>query len=50
MTELHVIPIDDLREHEEAESCWCSPRLMNGVLVHNSMDDRESHEHGRKLQ
>lgn len=44
---VHVIPIDDLREHDENNdgTCWCKPRIEqeeNGrVIVHNSMDGRE---------
>lgn len=41
---LHVVPINDLREHEPSD-CWCHPRVEqeNGVdiAVHNSMDRRE---------
>lgn len=47
----HVVPVGDLREHETTMNCWCKPRrLWNGIVVHNSMDERESYENGRKLQ
>jgi hypothetical protein len=42
----HVVPIDDLREHEPAY-CWCSPTLDDGVMVHHAMDKREEYERGR---
>lgn len=46
-----VYPLDDLRDHEpDSKECWCRPREMDGVLVHNSMDERESYERGRKVQ
>ncbi len=42
----HVIPIDDLREHEGVE-CWCHPTEDEGVYVHHAMDLREQFENGR---
>jgi hypothetical protein len=44
----HVIPIDDLRPHEEAVTCWCHPTDDEGVTVHHSLDQRESYEQGRQ--
>jgi hypothetical protein len=44
---VHVLPIDDLREHEENNdgACWCNPRIEqeeNGrVIIHNPLDGRE---------
>lgn len=44
---IHVVPINDLREHADSVSCWCKPTEMfdaatDGVIVvHNSMDRRE---------
>lgn len=53
MTEsVHVVPNDDLREHDSLPSCWCGPRevLEEGmevpVYVHNSADGREFIEQG----
>lgn len=49
---VHVMPEDDLREHDISESCWCAPRPdveEEFVMVHNSMDRREEYEQGRKL-
>jgi hypothetical protein len=49
---LHVVPIDDLREHSSDSDvpCWCRPEDDDGVIVHNSMDGREKFETGeRKL-
>ena len=43
----HVIPINDLREHEPCAECWCEPTLENDcpeVLVHHSADHREDNE------
>jgi hypothetical protein len=45
----HVIPIGDLKEHEEAMSCHCDPKieiLANGnvMFTHNAYDKREAKE------
>jgi hypothetical protein len=42
----HILPINDLEEHEELSTCKCSPEmkvLENGymMIVHNSFDKRE---------
>lgn len=47
--ERHVIPLDDLRPHEEAPTCWCGPADDDGVTVHHSIDGREFYERGRLL-
>lgn len=44
----HVVPINDLREHQESIECWCRPIIDGDVVVHNSMDRREEYENGRK--
>lgn len=51
---IHVVPTNDLREHELNGSCWCKPtRDEEGtetIWIHNSMDGREAFERGeRKL-
>lgn len=49
---LHVIPVDDLREHETAPTCWCTPTEEEetpGLWVHHSMDQREAYETGERL-
>jgi hypothetical protein len=38
---MEVTPIDDSREHEAGEGCWCTPTVQSGVIVHNSLDGRE---------
>lgn len=48
--EIHVLPVNDLRDHEETADCWCRPRREDdayGVIIHNSMDRREEYENGR---
>ena len=48
--EQHVIPVDDLREHEETPDCWCRPVEgdTDELWVHNSADGREEYEEGRR--
>ena len=49
--DIHVIPLNDLREHEETEHCWCKPLRDDEeqrVVIHNALDGREWYENGRK--
>lgn len=49
---IHVMPINDLREHEDSDRCWCRPVRDDdepSVIIHNAMDQRETYENGRKL-
>lgn len=47
MPVVHVLPIDDTRDHVESSSCWCRPFVSREqeteevVVVHNSADGRE---------
>ena len=49
---IHVVPINDLREHEASVDCWCKPTEDDegwpDIWVHHSMDEREEYENGRK--
>ena len=45
--DIHVTPVDDLREHELQPLCWCNPRRdreSQDVVIHNAMDQRERWE------
>jgi hypothetical protein len=47
---VHVVPLDDLREHECSSACWCQPIEYDeepGIWVHNALDGRENYEEGR---
>lgn len=54
MSDIHVLPRNDLREHEETRVCWCHPYNYSEpddergvVVVHHSADGRELvEEHG----
>ena len=43
-TMISVIPLNDDREHESGETCWCNPMVEDGMVIHNSSDCRESVE------
>lgn len=38
---VHVVPVNDSREHVLPGKCWCGTRLDDGVTIHNSADGRE---------
>lgn len=53
-SDIHVLPENDLRVHQETRECWCRPRCTFSdvgfvgvdddaavVVVHNSADGRE---------
>jgi hypothetical protein len=46
---VHVVPLNDLRDHELSHACWCCPDDAEGdgtLWVHNSLDQREKYETG----
>jgi hypothetical protein len=46
----HIVPTDDLYEHELMPSCWCAPKIDPGdfLAIHNSADNREAFERGER--
>jgi len=42
---IHILPVNDYIEHEEATTCICEPDIIieNGemIVVHNALDERE---------
>ena len=42
---IHILPINDEKEHVEETTCWCSPHLITDepelIVVHHSADCRE---------
>jgi hypothetical protein len=46
----HVVPLNDLREHEEDATCWCDPRVDEelNLVTHQSADNREAFETGER--
>lgn len=43
-----VKPIADLRPHDDGMGCWCTPSEADGVIIHNSLDQRELYERGER--
>jgi hypothetical protein len=46
---IHVIPLNDWREHEASRACWCAPSPDEDepdILLHHAMDQRERYESG----
>lgn len=43
--DIHVTPLNDLRDHTGSRECWCHPVIYDEadmpIVVHNSMDRRE---------
>ena len=48
----HVMPVDDIHDHDTAPDCWCNPDACEEVpciegtaqlFLHNSADRREDH-------
>lgn len=47
--DIHVIPLNDYRDHICDRECWCNPIMDdedNNLFIHNSMDHRELYEEG----
>lgn len=42
----HVIPAEDVREHEPLAKCWCAPTEDDGVLVHHATDEGDGLKRG----
>lgn len=43
----HVVPLNDYKEHKPND-CWCHPVVEDEVTTHNSLDQREDYETGKK--
>lgn len=48
--EVHVYPINDLREHKLEEPCWCEPTYDpdGEIVIHHAADEREKFETGER--
>lgn len=49
---LHVVPLDDFREHAVSRDCWCCPTEDEEdpfLIIHHSMDGRERYSRGELL-
>lgn len=46
---MHVVPRNDIREHEPHDKCWCNPTTNDiGVIIHAATDEREKFERGER--
>ena len=49
----HVLPVDDIEEHEQSTTCKCEPKVIheNGdiIIVHNSFDGSEGIEWANEI-
>lgn len=46
---IHVVPLNDLRDHEVSTACWCHPTPDEDepqVILHHALDQREKYETG----
>lgn len=45
---VHVVPVDDLKEHDIEPTCWCRPLVQHEqhrtLYIHNALDRREMYE------
>lgn len=44
-SDYHIMPINDLKEHDHSFYCWCSPEIQGSLapytVVHHALDNRE---------
>lgn len=52
MDSTHLIPMDDIDDHELHIECKCSPEIgegrQEGLIIHHSFDGREPFETGER--
>lgn len=51
MSDIHVVPVNDIIEHLELRQCWCRPLVTeheygSAVVTHHAADAREYFEEG----
>jgi len=46
----HIIPLNDLREHDLSPKCWChpTPDEEHDFFQHHALDGREAYETGER--
>ena len=51
---IHVVPLNDLKEHIDSVACRCRPSVemvkRSRVVIHNSFDGREFFEEEAEVQ
>lgn len=52
METYHILPVNDLKEHEEETDCHCEPTVEwhegGLVVIHNAYDGRELYEEAER--
>lgn len=50
---IHVLPVNDLKEHTEDTTCECGPTVIQEdgelIVVHNAFDGREGLEMAQEI-
>ena len=50
---IHILPLNDLKEHEETTTCPCGPRVdwseAEAIVIHRSWDGREYIEDAERI-
>jgi hypothetical protein len=42
---VHIAPLNDLREHECIEPCWCDPKInKSNIYIHQAKDGRVAYD------
>lgn len=48
---MQVLPINDIKQHQEGDECWCHPRVWYAedgdetpIITHHAADKREESE------
>lgn len=50
---IHLLPVNDLREHDMDDECWCEPSSEpqtdgSFVMLHYAVHGRDDYEDGRR--
>lgn len=48
---IHILPVNDLKEHEESVHCHCQPKVdwVDEIVIHNAYDKREIVEQAKSI-
>lgn len=50
--DINIIPLNDYREHDETNLCWCKPKRdieEYKIIIHNALDKIEYYENAKML-
>ena len=46
---MHIMPLNDLKEHFHSVLCHCNPTVRDGLCIHNALDGRKIFEDALEL-